>query len=76
MESKSSLDNTPKPVRRVDTDNNYLNILDDEDLKLGDENVEITNPNHIVIGDQKIEKVLGFGKSGSIICKGVNKKSR
>jgi hypothetical protein len=29
-----------------------------------------------MIGDQKIDKILGFGKSGSIICKGVNKSTR
>jgi serine/threonine protein kinase len=51
-----------------------LNNLNVQHLALGDENTDVAD--QVVIGDQQIDKCLGLGKSGSIICKGVHKKTR
>lgn len=48
-------------------------MLDDDDLKLGDEQVDFVPTNKLIINGQKIDTILGYGRSGSVICKGINK---
>jgi hypothetical protein len=38
---------------RLDSENNYLNILNEEDLQLGEENLDISpvTKNQVILGD-------------------------
>ena len=55
-----------------------LGRLDSGEIDIGQdcENVsDMAEENEMILGDQKLDKVLGIGKSQSVICKGVNKVS-
>ena len=40
------------------------------------ENVsELPAEDEVILGDQKLDQVLGFGKNDSVICKGIHKVS-
>jgi serine/threonine protein kinase len=57
----------------------FLDLLEEGDIDIGQdcENVsELPEENEVILGDQRLDEVLGIGKSDSVICKGVNKLSR
>jgi serine/threonine protein kinase len=50
----------------------------DSDIKIGEDCENLSDQpqeDEVILGDQKLDHVLGFGKSGSVICKGINIKS-
>lgn len=58
----------------------FLDKLKDEDIQIGDDHEVISQDqvvdDAVIVGDQKIDNVIAFGKSGSVICKGIHKDSR
>jgi len=59
--------------------NDFLNMLDEEDINIGEDHDNVSQEfidDAVIVGDQKIDQLIAYGKSGSIICKGIHKDSR
>ena len=58
--------------------NDILDLLDEDEINIGDdhENISQEYDEAVIVGTQKIDTLIGYGKSGSIICKGIHKDSR
>jgi hypothetical protein len=55
-----------------------LSKLDTDEINIGedcDNASDLPEENHFILGDQKLDYVLGKGKNGSVICKGSHKVS-